>query len=145
MSRSASVRLLIAAFSLVFAGCLYRPLPQPGPDTTPQKASDVERAADQGMTDYRIAAADVCASLSGRVESFQSWDEFAKTLSSEMTAARLKSFAPFDEAVNARLFVRNPDGSWKTDGPLESERTKAVLADAERGLRGETKPPRASE
>lgn len=131
---------LLLVLSLFASGCLYQPTPSPGPDDKPAPApsnvSAVEKAAAQGMADYSSAAADVCKSLRGRSGEFKNWSEFQRAWEKENLAARIKSFDAYSEAVNAELFDKAADGSWKTDVPIDAAELDRVLMEAERGFRG---------
>lgn len=131
------VSLLYAAIAGLCCGC-YSPSNKPGPAPEPAPVFDspIARAADQGMTDYRTAAADVCRSIRERASTFEKWADFEKAWEQENYQARVKAFGPYTEAINQQLFARNPDGSWKTDGAIDVPKLQKVLQDAEEGFRG---------
>lgn len=132
--------LLPVALLVALAGCPYRPdsTPAPKPDPTPANVSAVERAANESYARHRSAAADVCNDLRAELKTrtFKDAGEFFGEWEKRNKAAREKSLTPYAEAVNAELFKKNADGSWKTDGPIDVAEFDRVLMEAERGLRG---------
>lgn len=136
--------LAVLWMALFANGCIYHPSPSPGPDDktnpapTPSNVSAVERAANESFAQYRLDLANVCASLRAdlKTKTYRDAAEFFAEWEKLNKAAREKSLTPYAEAVNAELFQRKPDGSWKTDGPFDAAEVDRVLMEAERGLRG---------
>lgn len=129
--------------SLTLSGCAYHPPapgPSPKPDPTPANVSAVERAANESFTAYRTELANVAAGLRAELKTkappYKDAAEFFADWEKQNKAAREKALTPYAEAVNAELFERKPDGSWKTDGPIDAAEFDRVLMEAGRGLRG---------
>jgi hypothetical protein len=140
IDRWGSFGIVLAVSLAIFSGCLPPPNDKPdppAPSPTPANVSAVERTANESLNHYRIALADVCKDLRDelKTKTFKSAGDFFAEWEKRNKATREAALTPYAEAVNAELFQRAADGSWKTDGPIDVAEFDRVLMEAERGLR----------